>query len=189
MMQAATLEIEETVMDLPVPHREEALARNELLACKDRVFCFCLGFVGNSADARDLAQETFARALAGLDRARPENLQAWIMRIARNACLDLARMKKTRGPQHPVGESAAVDRETPESRAGREEEIRIVRKAIQRLPLRLRDALVLREYAELSYQEIAQTLGIGRGTVMSRLNRARQAVLRFYREEHHGKAT
>jgi len=186
MMQVAALEIEVTAMDDPVPVREEAQVRQDLLAFKDKVFCLCMGFVGNSADARDLAQETFARALAHCGENRPKNPQAWIMRIARNACLDMTRRKKSRGPQHPISEFTALDRDTPEIRAGREEEIRIVRKAIRRLPLRLRDVLVLREYAELSYQEIAQTLRIGSGTVMSRLNRARRAVLRFYQEEHHG---
>jgi len=173
----------------PVPVREEAQVRLDLLALKDKVFCFCLGFVGNAADARDLAQETFAKALAHCGESRPENPQAWIMRIARNTCLDMARRRKSRGPHYPVSEYAAGDGETPELHAGREEEIRIVRKAIDRLPRRLRDVLVLREYAELSYQEIAQTLRIGSGTVMSRLHRARRTVLRFYREEHHGKNT
>ena len=92
-----------------------------------------------------------------------------------------------RGPWLPVSESAAVDWHTPESQAGREEEIGIVRKAVARLPQPQRDVLVMREYAGLSYQEIAQALRISPGTVMSRLNRARQAVLHFYREEHHEK--
>ncbi len=162
--------------------------RQELLACSDRVFCLCLGFAGNAADARDLAQETFAKALAHCAQDRPDNPRAWILRIARNTCLDLARRRKTRGPQEPIGEFSAVDRDTPESRAGREDEIAIVRRAIAKLPRRLRDVLVLREYGELSYQEIAQELGIGSGTVMSRLSRARRAVLRFYQEEHHGRS-
>jgi RNA polymerase sigma factor (sigma-70 family) len=186
MMQEAAMAVEVTMTGSPLPAQERENACQDLLAFRDRVYCLCLGFAGNAADARDLAQETFAKALAHFPQDRPDNPQAWIMRIARNTCLDLARRKKARGSLHPISEFAAVDWRTPEIQAGHEEEIVIVRKAIARLPRRLRDVLVLREYAEFSYQEIALELGIGSGTVMSRLNRARQAVIRYYREEHHG---
>lgn len=185
MMQEAVLRIEETMSPHLAPAREQC-EQPDLLAFRDRVFCLCLGFAGNSADARDLTQETYAKALSHYAADRPANPQAWVLRIARNTCLDLARRKKSRGPLHPISEYAAVDRETPETVAGRQEQIAIVRRAIAGLPGRLRDVLVMREYGELSYQEIALALGIGTGTVMSRLNRARSAVLRFYQEEHHG---
>ncbi|HSQ36160.1 MAG TPA: RNA polymerase sigma factor [Candidatus Binatia bacterium] len=187
MMQEALLGVEETMSIDPVSTREMDDLRQELLCYRDKVFCLCLGFVGNAADAGDLAQDTFAKALAHCREAEPENLQAWIMRIARNTCLDQARRRKARGPWQPVSEFTAVEWQTPEDSASAEDEIRIVRKAIAGLPRRQRDVLVMREYGELSYQEIAGALRISTGTVMSRLNRARQAVLRFYREEQHGK--
>ncbi len=188
-MQAVTLAIEETmkVMPLPVPEQEENHLWQELLGYKDKVFCLCLGFAGNAADARDLAQDTFAKALAHCREAAPDCLQAWVMRIARNTCLDQARRRKVRGPQQPVSEFSAVDWRTPEDHAGSQEDILIVRKAIAGLPQGQRDVLVMREYGELSYQEIGQALGIGTGTVMSRLNRARRSVLKFYQEEQYGK--
>jgi RNA polymerase sigma-70 factor (ECF subfamily) len=179
--------IEERLMNGPASIRSHTSFTQDLLAFKDKVFYLCLGFAGNAGDARDLAQDTFAKALAHYAQDKPENPQAWILRIARNTCLDFLRRRKVRGPWLPVAESAAVDWRTPESQAGREEEIDIVRKAVARLPRRQRDVLVMREYAGLSYQEIGQALHINPGTVMSRLNRARQAVLRFYREEHHEK--
>ena len=159
----------------------------ELLGYRDKVFCLCLGFIGNVADAHDLTQDTFAKALAHCREAKTDHMQAWLMRIARNTCLDQTRRRKVRGPQQPVSEFSAVEWRTPEDIAGAEDEIRIVRAAIASLPRRQRDVLVMREYGELSYQEIALALRISSGTVMSRLNRARQAVLRFYQEEHHGK--
>ncbi len=186
-MQEAVLRVEEMMTPQLVPAREQC-EQQDLLAFRDRVFCLCLGFAGNAADAGDLTQETYAKALGHCAADRPANPLAWVLRIARNTCLDLARRKKSRGPQHPISEYAAVDRDTPESVAGRQEEITIVRRAIAVLPQRLREVLVMREYGELSYQEIALALGIGMGTVMSRLNRARSAVLRFYQEEHHGKS-
>jgi len=158
----------------------------ELLGYRDKVFCLCLGFVGNAADARDLTQDTFAKAFGHCLEVEPDRLQAWIMRIARNTCLDQARRRKIRGPLHPVSEFTAGEALTPEESAAADDEIRIVRKAIAGLPRRQREVLVMREYGELSYQEIAAALRISSGTVMSRLNRARQAVLRFYREEQHG---
>jgi len=184
-MQEATLRLEEMMMSDPVPMRAEIHSGQDLLPFRDKVFCLCLGFVGNAADARDLAQETYAKALTHYAVDRPANPQAWIMRIARNTCLDLARRKKSRGPQHPISEWTAMDGRTPEAVANREEEIGIVRKAIAGLPRRQRDVLVMREYGELSYEEIAQALAISAGTVMSRLSRARRSVLKFYQEEHH----
>ena len=154
-----------------------------LMAFRDRIFCLCLGFMGNAADARDLTQDTFAKALAHYDQDNPEHVQAWLLRIARNICLDQLRRKKVRGPQQAVSEFTAIDWRTPELNAGAQEEIRIVRKAIAALPQRLREVLVMREYGELSYQEIGHNLHISPATVTSRLNRARQAVLHFYQEE------
>ncbi|HOW43787.1 MAG TPA: RNA polymerase sigma factor [Candidatus Aminicenantes bacterium] len=184
-MLEAVMAMEITTMPVEAARDAEALVRDSLPALQERVFCLCLGFVGNAADARDLAQETFAKALAHAREARPQTLPAWVMRIARNTCLDLARRRTSRGPQEPVSEGCAVERRTPEDHAGRQEEIAIVRRAVVALPPQLRDVLVMREYGELPYEEIAAALGIRRGTVMSRLNRARASVLRFYREEHH----
>ncbi len=165
----------------------EARVREGLLAMRDRIFCLCLGFAGNAADARDLAQETFAKALAHKHEVRLETLPAWVMRIARNTCLDQARRRKVRGPQEAVSEGCAVERDTPEDQAERQEQIALVRRAIAALPAKLRDVLVLREYGEMPYGEIAAVLRIRRGTVMSRLNRARAAVLHRYQEENHGR--
>lgn len=159
--------------------------KSALTAYRDRVFCLCLGFTGNSADARDLTQDTFAKALVHYGQVNPEHAQAWLLCIARNTCLDHLRRRKVRGPEQPVSEFSAIDWRTPEDNAGSEEEIRIVRKAIAALPGRLREVLVMREYGELSYQEIGRALRISGSTVTSRLNRARRAVLKFYREEHH----
>jgi RNA polymerase sigma factor (sigma-70 family) len=160
---------------------EEAV--RTMLSCQNKVFCLCLGFLGNAADARDLTQDTFVKALANYGRDNPEHVQAWLLRIARNRCLDHVRHIKVLGPLQPISEYSAVSWETPEKHAGTVEEIRIVRRAIARLPKRLRDVLVMREYGELSCQEIGNALGIGQGTVSKRLKRARHTVLRYYQEE------
>jgi len=157
--------------------------RHDLTAYLDRVFCLCLGFMGNAADARDLAQDTYVKALASYGRDNPEHVQAWLLCIARNSCLDQMRRRKVRGPLQPLSEFSAVCWQTPEDLARSTEEIRSVRRAIARLPRRLRDVLVMREYGEHSCQEIGAAMGIGHGTVSKRLKRARQLVLRYYLEE------
>ena len=158
-------------------------ARRDLSSYRDRVFCLCLGFMGNAADARDLTQDTYVKALASYGRDNPEHVQAWLLCIARNSCLDQLRRRKVRGPLQPLSEFSAVCWQTPEDHARSAEDIRIVRRAITRLPRRLRDVLVMREYGELSCQEIGSAMGIGHGTVSKRLKRARQLVLRYYLEE------
>jgi RNA polymerase sigma-70 factor (ECF subfamily) len=189
MMQEAVLVMEEMSMEGPRTMPARARTRDSLLEFREKIFCLCLGFVGNAADARDLAQETYARALAHYEQDRPDCALAWMTRIARNVCLDQLRRRMTRGPLQPVDEHSAVEWRTPAAGAEAADEMRIVREAIASLPRRQRDVLLMREYGDLSYQEIAAALGIGSGTVMSRLNRARKAVLRFYQEEHHGKKT
>jgi len=156
-----------------------------LPAMRDKVFCLCLGFMGNAADARDLAQDTFAKALTHYGQDRPTHVQAWIMRIARNTCLDHLRLRRSRGVQQPLSEFVAIDWRTPEERAGREEELRTIRRVVALLPRGLREVLVMYEYGEMSYREIARALDIHQATVASRLGRARRAVLRAYREVYH----
>jgi RNA polymerase sigma factor (sigma-70 family) len=170
----------ETLGHVPATTEE---AMQTMLSCQNKVFYLCLGFLGNAADARDLTQDTFVKALANYGRDNPEHMQAWLLRIARNRCLDHVRHAKVLGPLQPISEYSAVSWETPEAHAGTVEDIRIVRRAIARLPRRLRDVLVMREYGELSCQEIGNALGIGQGTVSKRLKRARHAVLRYYQEE------
>jgi len=165
----------------------EALTR-ELLKHQRGVFLLCLGFTGNSSDARDMTQETFARALSRLDRAPAQALRPWLLRIARNACIDGERRKKIRRIFMPRLGQEVQEAGTPDRIHALSEEIARVRRAIRSLPQPLREVLVLREYGELSYTEIAAALGLKQGTVMSRLNRARAAVLHRIKEEIHGQS-
>ena len=191
-MQAAALPF--TVASCPpaTPRRrsraEVAEALRSLPSYQDRVFRLCLGYMGNAADARDLTQEAFARAVAHFERDDPEHMQAWLLRIARNGCLDQLRRSRVRGPMLPIQEHSMVCWRTPEDHAGDAEQIRIVRRAVAALPRRLRDVLVMREYGELSHGEIGQALGIGQAAVRSRLHRARLAVLRRFHEAQRGAA-
>lgn len=127
--------------------------------------------------AEEAAQEAFIKAWQRLDRYEPERpFRNWVYRIAINAALDALRKQP-----HSLGLSdfpLAAQQSGPESRVEFMERAEVVRRAVMELPEGARAALVLREYQQLSYQEISDILGIPLGTVMSRLNYARSALRR-----------
>jgi RNA polymerase sigma-70 factor, ECF subfamily len=135
---------------------------------------------GDAALAEDAAQECFVRAWSHLYqfRSTPDAEHAfrnWLYRIATNCALNLLRQEQ-RGPLLGVqgAELPLADPQPgPEGRVEESERARVVQRAVLALPEASRVVLILREYEALSYQEIAQVLGIPIGTVMSRLNYAR----------------
>jgi len=130
---------------------------------------------GDANLAEDTAQEAFIRAWQHLPNYQPRSpFRNWVYRIASNMALDtLRRERETVGLDSlPLANS---DR-GPEAVVEREERGERVRQAVLALPPASRAVLVLREYEELSYREIADTLGIPIGTVMSRLNYARNRL-------------
>jgi RNA polymerase sigma-70 factor, ECF subfamily len=144
----------------------------------DGLFGYAMVLSHNHADAEDLVQETCLRALRAVDRLREQsNVKGWLFTILRNIWLNQVR----RTPHAPMDSGAdnndAIDPADPApdphavyiSRIEREQ----VRAAIQQLPAEYSEIIVLREYEELSYQEISAVLNCPPGTVMSRLARAR----------------
>ena len=132
---------------------------------------------GDPQLAEDAAQEAFIRAWLNLSSFRPlSSLRNWLFRIAVNAALDNLR-KKQAGLLEDVETKVTIDQELdPESSVIRTEQAAMIQKAIHTLPETTRSVLVLREYGECSYKEIAAVLDIPIGTVMSRLNYARQRL-------------
>ena len=130
---------------------------------------------GDRALADDVAQETFVRVWEKLDTFRPEgNWRGWICRIASNLTVDALRRQN---PSVDIAQlSLAALGGQPERRVLEAERAEAVRSAILRLPVHVRIALVLREYEELSYTEIAEALDIPLGTVKSRLSDARRRL-------------
>jgi RNA polymerase sigma-70 factor (ECF subfamily) len=130
---------------------------------------------GDADLAEDAAQEAFVRAWQHLASYRPRSpFRNWVYRIATNVALDaLRRERETVDVDTLV---LATPDEGPEAAAIGEERIERVRQAVLALPPASRAALVLREYEGLSYREIADTLDIPIGTVMSRLNYARNRL-------------
>ena len=143
-----------------------------------RAYAVALGITGNSEDAHDLSQEAFMaahRARASFDVDRP--FCPWFYRILRNRCLNFLRKKAGR---REVSIDALVEKpgrsESPETGVMRKERARALWRAIQELSPEHREIVILRSFQELSYREIAATLGISEGTVMSRLYYARRSL-------------
>lgn len=156
----------------------------DLLSCQEQVFRICLGFAKNVADAEDLVQEVYLKAYRKLNTLKNLNLaKEWLLRIARNTCLDHNKKRRWtklltfgRVPEAP-------EMKNPEMLMDEKEQIQILKESISKLPQKQKEVFILREYGELAYNEIALMLGIKEGTVMSRLNRARQAILSLMRGE------
>lgn len=156
--------------------RGEPAARTALIRTyQNRVYAVCRALAGD--DAYDCAQDTFLKVLTQLDRfdpARPAPLGAFIIRIARNTCID-----RSRAARHRV---AAIDVDRLETPAD-DGDAEAIRAAVLALPDDQRAAIALRIWGELDYQEIADIEGVPIGTIRSRLARARDALREALNEE------
>ena len=158
----------------------------------DPLYNFARWLSGDPDEARDLVQETFAKALKGLGTFKEgTNFRAWMFRILRNTFLTsrsgLERRSTEQEDEEGLGESAAASEDTPEEALVRRADIELVRKAIARLPAAFQEVLLLADIEEMKYQEVADTLDIPIGTVMSRLARARKQVREHILESAGGK--
>jgi RNA polymerase sigma-70 factor (ECF subfamily) len=146
-----------------------------------RVYNVCLRFCGDADDAFDLAQEVFLKAWRHMDSFRGDSaVYTWLYRLAVNTCADFSRKKARRG-----GPAVSLDdaefslpdtRFEPSVALERKELSRALEEAMGRLSPEHGQVVTLREFAGLSYGEIAESLGIEEGTVKSRLARARLAL-------------
>ena len=131
----------------------------------------------NEHDAEDAVQEASLRAFRYLPTFSGSNARGWFLRIVRNTCYgSLGRKPQPHTDvfdeeRHSAGDLTA----TPETLALRAADALLIEQTLRDLPHRFRELLVLRELEGLSYQELADVLGIPMGTVMSGLSRARQA--------------
>lgn len=136
-----------------------------------RAWAVCLRITGNPDDAEDALQEALTAAWQHLDRFRGDaRFSTWLHTIASNAALGVIRRRR----DTPVDE--VPERDHGRDVADRVADVDRVRTALLKLPEDFRQALVLREFGDLSYDEIARVQGVGVQTVKSRLNRARTAL-------------
>ena len=146
-----------------------------LLSHLDAAYNLARWLAGNPADAEDIVQDAYVRALAGAGRFRGGDERAWLLAIVRNACYSSHRRQRVRQAtdfdETEHGEDTSTP--SPEQRAIDRDRSRRVRLAVERLAPEFREVIVLREFEGLSYKEIADVIGSPVGTVMSRLSRAR----------------
>jgi len=141
-----------------------------------RAYLAAVALVGNREDAMDISQEAFVkayRAIGRFDLERP--FYPWFLRILRNQCFDWMRKRRAR-PAGDLIKELPDGRMNPEVLARRNEIKEQVWTAVRRLSERDREIIVLRHFQHFSYAEIAETLGIPQGTVMSRLFTARSRL-------------
>jgi RNA polymerase sigma-70 factor (ECF subfamily) len=161
----------------------EAIVRQH----RRKVFNLAYKFVGKHDEAEDLTQDIFLKifkALATFDRRA--NFQTWIISISRNLCIDhyrsVRKERQTIVREIDAGTLSPVSKEIGPFKALEHRDMReLLRRALEQLPTTLRTAVVLRDLKELSYQEIADALGLPEGTVKSRINRGRLELARQVR--------
>ena len=155
-----------------------------LLSHLDAAYNLARWLMGNPADAEDVVQDAYVRALAGADRFRGGDERAWLLSIVRNGCYSSHRRQKVRQSsdfdETVHGEDTAP---SPEQRVIDRDTSRRVRLAVEGLTPEFREVIVLREFEDLSYKEIADVVGTPIGTVMSRLARARAQLQAALAEE------
>ena len=162
---------------------DKSLAGFEELAMPlfDSLYNFARWLVRNQSDAEDLVQETYRKALHSFASFKPAtNFRGWIFRILKNTFLSShsgleRKMTVTMESEEDTSELAS-ESETPETILIERSNRQLVRRAIDELPAHYREVVLLCEVEEMSYQQIAETLSIPIGTVMSRLARARRAI-------------
>lgn len=153
------------------------------------VYNLALRMTGNSEDAADMAQEAFIKAYNSLTAFRGDSkFSVWLYRIVSNVCLDFLRSRSRKqtvslSTENDDGEEVELDiadeMHSPEQLLDRSLTRDAVRRGLAALPPDHREILLLREIQGLSYEEIADVLGLEAGTVKSRIFRARKKLCSF----------
>jgi RNA polymerase sigma-70 factor (ECF subfamily) len=149
--------------------------RNQLAQLGNGAHALALQMLGNTDDATDAVQDVFVKVLdrPGAYDANAGALTPWFLRVVRNHCIDLIRRRR---PQNANGLELIDPGPGPEDSLEGLQRDQSLKHALARLSSEQRQIIVLRDYMDLSYAEIADVLEIAGGTVMSRLHRARMAL-------------
>lgn len=131
-----------------------------------KIYRFCLKMLSNKELAEDAFQETFIKVYENRLNFRTKNFGAWIYKIARNTCINLLRTRRNYEDIEQSVKCYYIDNSDIEM-------LDFIRKSVEKLPPKLKEAFILREYEEFSYQEIADILSIDLSLAKVRVHRAR----------------
>jgi len=140
-----------------------------------RIYRYVYRMLSTEEDAKDLTQEILTKTLKTLhrfDQSRP--FAPWIYRIARNACIDLQRKRRpiSEAPIETIPDPSG----TPYDRALASEDTARIREALDTIPAKYKEILILYHFEHMKYEQISQLLRVPMGTVMNRLFRARKLL-------------
>ena len=157
--------------------------RQELVQLGNGAHALAIQILGNSEVAADAVHDAFASVLEkpASYEGNKGPLKPWFLRVVRNRCIDLLRKRRTDTVSH---EETADTAAGPETAAEISQRDAAIRAALHSLDAQQRQIIVLRDYLDLTYAEIAGVIDIPAGTVMSRLHRARVALGKAYRERY-----
>jgi RNA polymerase sigma-70 factor (ECF subfamily) len=142
----------------------------------------------NNQDAEDVVHDSFLRASRYFASFHGGDARPWLLGIVRNTCLTWLRNQKSSVPLSDEVDRPDSGRKNPEQELLMKENLSSLRSCIDMLPVEYREALVLREIEEFSYQQITEATGVPPGTVMSRLNRARKRLMQCLSKNRRGMA-
>jgi RNA polymerase sigma-70 factor (ECF subfamily) len=141
------------------------------------LYRLCASYAPSAAEAEELTQEVYFKLWENLHQYRPgSSFMAWAWRVARNLTIDAhrrSRREKEAAWLDPEVLEQLPSADDPHVEAERRQRLRVVAGALRQLPEELAELLLMRDFAGLSYQEMAEALSLPLGTVKSRLNRAR----------------
>ena len=156
--------------DLPFHHH--------LAAAMPRVHRAALGLMGDEQEAREIAQEALMKAYQARDRYdRSRPFYPWMYRILRNLALDAIARRRHRATPGLDDSRVHAEDLAPADRLSTQQDVRLLREAMRSLSEEHREILSMRHFQDLSYAEMAELLEVPKGTVMSRLYRARKALV------------
>lgn len=167
---------DEQLVELAVSKEPEAFG--EIVRRWERkIFALCFGMLGREDEARDAAQEAFIAAYRNLKNFRGDaKVSSWLHRIAVNQCLTTKRRSKSRAEDFLDDEDGSEERVfvaaakySPANTTEQVERLNLVRQAVGALPSDLRQVIVMKEFEEMTFQEISDTLELPLSTVKSRL--------------------
>jgi RNA polymerase sigma-70 factor (ECF subfamily) len=171
--------------EVPAPPRNDSFEA-VMLPLLDAAHNLARWLMREETAAEDVVQEAMLRALTYFPSFRGENPRAWLLQIVRNTAFDALKLDRSARfvplAQSPDDDEAGIDlpsgEDDPETSLIKLRDRHRLQDLIAGLPVELRETMVLRELEELSYKEIAEVTQTPIGTVMSRLWRARRALLR-----------